>query len=116
MELSILTYREEGVYVALALEMDIRGYGATKDEAHKELSELILSQVSFAIFKGQPELLYFPAEPQFFRTFLEAKTRAMRRFVDRSEPEDTNYSVASFPLPPRHVIASMRPEFTRTEA
>lgn len=57
--LNVLGYQEEqGGWVALALEMDLRGYGETFDEAFEDLAELINMQVSFSRFKGQPELIW----------------------------------------------------------
>ena len=58
--LSVLGYREEGEWVAVALEMDLRGYGSTFAHA---ATELVATQIYFARFKGQPELIWKPADP-----------------------------------------------------
>lgn len=63
--LSILGYQEDDEWVALALEMDLRGYGATFEEALGELQELVMMQISFALQQDQPELIWKSAEPRF---------------------------------------------------
>lgn len=70
--LNVLGYQEEGEWVALALEMDLRGYGPTFQEATKELHELVTTQIGFARFKRQPELIWKPAEPVYWRLFEDA--------------------------------------------
>jgi hypothetical protein len=63
---SVLGYEEDGEWVALALEMDLRGYGATFDNALADLADLVAMQVSFAFHKNQPEMIWKPAEPVWF--------------------------------------------------
>jgi hypothetical protein len=53
---------EDGEWVAQSLEMDLQGFGATFDLALEELEELVSIQISFAQFKGQPELIWRPSE------------------------------------------------------
>ncbi len=63
LQLRVLGYQEdEETWVALALEMDIRGRGKSFAEAQEELEELIEMQIGFAIFKQMPELIFRPAE------------------------------------------------------
>ena len=64
--LRVLEYEEDGEHVALALEMDLRGYGGTKEEARTELADLILAQFSFAQMKNDPTLLWHDAEPHYW--------------------------------------------------
>jgi len=70
----VLFYKEEKEWIALALEMDLRGYGKTKPAALKELSQLVASQETFAKFKNQIELVWFPAEEKYWRKY-ERKCR-----------------------------------------
>ena len=60
--LNVLGYKEHSEWVALALEMDLRGYGATLNDALGELRELVGMKVSFAMHKRQPELIMKPAD------------------------------------------------------
>jgi hypothetical protein len=64
--LNVLGYQEEGEWVALALEMDLRGYGETFDEAFADLGDLVRMQIAFSRFKGQPELIWKAADPIWF--------------------------------------------------
>lgn len=67
--LNVLGYHSDGQWVALALEMDLRGYGETFDEACEDLTDLVGMQISFSRFKGQPELIWKAAEPIWFERF-----------------------------------------------
>ena len=62
--LPVLIYpnEEEGGWTALSLEMDIRAYGDTPEEALDELSDLVYVQISFAVFKDDPSLIWKRAE------------------------------------------------------
>lgn len=67
--LSVLGYEEDGEWVALALEMDLRGYGPTFEEAFSDLRDLVMMQISFALFKGQPGLIEYPADIVWWERF-----------------------------------------------
>ena len=105
--LSVLGYREENDWVALALEMDLRGYGATIDEALAELTELVAMQISFARFKGQPEMISRPAESIYWRLFETAMQDHLRDLTLSSVPNNPEYEARSLPLPSAHVIAEL---------
>ncbi len=66
--LGILGYWDENeeAWTALALEMDLRGYGSTFEEALEDLRELVIMQVSFALSKEQPEMIWKPSDPSWF--------------------------------------------------
>lgn len=110
--LNVLGYREEGEWVALALEMDIRGYGRTFDEALDDLKDLVNVQISFSRFKGQPDLIWKAAEPVWFERFAATRREYLEALVRQSEPVESEYSVAGLPLPPPHVIEALRSNFT----
>ena len=105
--LNVLGYREEGDWVALALEMDLRGYAATIDEALTELADLVATQMSFARFKRQPEMISKPAEPVYWRLFETAVLDHLRDLALDSAPSNPEYKARSLPLPPAHVIAEL---------
>ncbi len=103
--LSVLGYREDGEWVALCLEMDLRGYGKTLDEARDELDELATLQLRFARFKGQPELVWKPAEPMYWRLFDGALREQVRALASAKQPpENGNYTARGLTLPPSHVL------------
>jgi len=74
MMLNVLGYREGNAVVAIALEMDLRGYGATFDEAMDDLESQVKMQLGFALFKHDSlDMAYHPAEPVWFELFAEAR-------------------------------------------
>ena len=72
---NVLGYREDGEWVALALEMDLRGYGQTFREALEELTDLVRTQIRFAQFKGQPDMIWKSAEPVWFERFADVRRK-----------------------------------------
>lgn len=67
-------YREEDedeCVVALAIDMDLRGYGDTEEEAQKELLGLVRSQLEIALAKNDLCLAFFPAEQNYFKMYEE---------------------------------------------
>ena len=71
--LNILEYREDNEWVALALEMDLRGYGKIFNKAVNELQELVALQIGFAHYKGRPEMILKAADPIWFQRFAEVR-------------------------------------------
>src|SRR5947199_10333163 len=78
---NVLGYREETEWVALALELDLRGYGKTFDEALRELWDLVVTQIGFALFEGQPEMIWRAAEPVWFERFAETRRERLESLL-----------------------------------
>jgi len=102
--LNILGYREEGEWVALALEMDLRGYGESWEAALDELYELVIMQVEFAIGRGEHHLIWKDAEPEYWERFRETQ-RATLLAQTVASPE---FHATGLVLPPARVIASQK--------
>ena len=105
--LNVLGYREEGEWVALALEMDLRGYGESFKEALDDLADLVLMQISFARFKGEPDLIWRPAEAIWFERFAEGRRNFLATVAAGNYEAEPEYNVAGLPIPEAHVIAAM---------
>ncbi len=106
--LNVLGYQEDGEWVALALEMDLRGYGDTFEEAQKDLSDLVGMQISFARFKREPSLIWKPAEAVWFELFAQVRQAYLAAAISDTEEEaEPEYGIAGLPIPPAHVIAAM---------
>jgi hypothetical protein len=103
--LSVLGYQEEGEWVALALEMDLRGYGPTFQQATQELQQLVSTQFEFARFKRQPELIWKPAEPIYWRLFEDARRDRLHEFVLSAAPRDPSYEIGGLRLPAPPALA-----------
>jgi hypothetical protein len=113
--LNVLGYREDGEWVALALEMDLRGYGGTFGEALQELKDLVATQIRFAQFKGQSELVWKPAEAVWFERFADTRRERLNALVQHREPSDSSYDVAGLVLPPSHSLGLEVPQFVPIE-
>lgn len=69
----VLIYRDEPKdYIARALDLDLIGSGDSPNQALIDLENAIQAQVSFALQKGSPEMIYFKAEPEYERRWLDA--------------------------------------------
>lgn len=113
--LSILGYQESEEWVALALELDLRGYGATFEEAMRELQDLVMMQISFAFFKGQPEMIWHPADAVWFERFADVRRDRLRQ-LSVTEESNGGFRIRGLPIPPPHVIASLGSDFEPANA
>ena len=114
--LSVLGYREGDEWIAVALETDLRGYGATVDEAFEELRDLVSTQLSFARFKGQPELIWKPAEPVYWRLFEDAVREQLQGLASSTHrAENPDYMARGLPIPPPRVIEKLS-QFSQANA
>ena len=114
---SVLGYREDGHWCALALEMDLRGYGQSFDEALQDLRESMSMQIGFALFKNDPGMIFFPSDPVYFSLYAQVRNdRIMALTVGSSDSTETGqqgeYAITGIPIPPANVVASRREEFT----
>lgn len=78
--LRVLGYKEGKKWVAHCLELDLVGEGPSFPKACEHLHELIEMQVSFAVFKGTPKLLYHPAPSEYFVWFERVQREALESF------------------------------------
>lgn len=112
--LSVLGCVEDGEYCALALEMDLRGYGDTPDEALQDLEDQVLMQLSFSLHMTDSlDMALRPASPVWFSRYAEARLDALRNL---SIPGDAEYYAADLPIPDAHVIESMKGGFSANHA
>lgn len=114
--LNVLGYQEEGEWVAVALELDIRGYGDTFALALEEVYNVVLTQLSFARFKGQPELIWHPAESIWFEHFDKARQERLNAWLFDRQLEPMLYEIATLPIPSDHALAQiMKSKFVPDE-
>jgi predicted RNase H-like HicB family nuclease len=113
--LNVLGYREDGGWVALALEMDLRGYGETFEAALDELTELIEMQISFAAQQGMPEMVLEPADAVWFERWAELRRKRLLDIWAHGDRSvlDEDYRLSA--IPPPHVIANLA-EFSQVDA
>ena len=113
--ISVLGFREDESWCALGLEVGIRGYGETFEEACDDLKDLVLMQVSFAVFKGRTDMIWYPADPVYFNLFSRQRKR---RLADTSmRPAGGNrYRVGSIPFPSPEAVSLEKESFVQATA
>jgi hypothetical protein len=116
--LNVLGYRDDNEWVALALEMDLRGYGRTFNEAVKELQEIVAMQISFAHFKGQPEMILKPADPIWFERFAEVRSACLASMMEPADHKSihSEYEISGMPIPAANVIKELQAKFIQSNA
>ncbi len=97
-QIRALLTKEDGEFVAHALEMDLVGYGPTEKEALTSLSGMIEAQISFAAQQGDDSLIHFPAPQEFVTRWETAHAAALKReiFPDKSVKLSTKAVVVTF--------------------
>jgi hypothetical protein len=74
-EANVIVFREDSMWTALALEMNVRGYGATRSAALKDVIEMLDAQISFAVQMGHPETVWNRAEEKYWRLWEETRRK-----------------------------------------
>ena len=70
----VLVYREDAVWVAHCLQIDIVGTCSNeKDEAINEVIDLCTEQIICAVENGNLDFLVRPAPPEMFERFLKSR-------------------------------------------
>jgi hypothetical protein len=72
-EVNVLIYREGSEWTALALEMNVRGYGPSRQDALKDVIEMLSAQVSFAVEMRHPESVWNRAEQKYWEMWEQAR-------------------------------------------
>jgi len=98
LQIRALVTKEDGEFVAHALELDLVGYGATEKAAMDELSAMILAQISFAAQKGDNSLIPFCAPAEYYARWEAANLAALKQelFSDKPVQLDAKATVVTF--------------------
>ena len=110
--LNILGVREDDKWCAIALEMSLRGYGETFEEALDDLKETIIVQVTYAIkHHSSIDHILIPAESHYFEIFAIAKREALKQsFSKRGPSQQAEYLMGSMPVPRIKTSVFLQPE------
>src|SRR6266568_265410 len=84
-QIRILLSKDDGDYVAHALEMDLVAYGKTESKALEELDNLIRNQISFAIEKRQDNLMICRAPDEYFEQWEKAHADALKGMISQGK-------------------------------
>ena len=110
-DVTILGFKEDGEWCALALEMDLRGYGTTFEEALEDLKASVAMQISFAHFKGETDMISRPAEAKYFRLYERVKQERFRTLASMAVSNESDFAIAGMPLPPAEDIMAQKDAF-----
>lgn len=88
--LRAVLYRDDGLWFAHCLEMDLIGHGDSREEALNQLQAAIQIQIEESARDRGGDNLFFPAEPEYFRMFFAGRHRAVFAVAFSFDP----------PLPP----------------
>lgn len=72
-EARVIVFREDSTWTALALEMDVRGYGDEPDAAMKDVVDMLTAQITYAVQMGHPESVWHRAEERYWEMWEEAR-------------------------------------------
>lgn len=72
-EANVIVFREDSMWTALALEMNVRGYGETHDAAIDDLREMLVAQLTYAVQMGHPESVWHRAEEKYWEMWEETR-------------------------------------------
>ncbi|MBI3822651.1 MAG: hypothetical protein HY289_08225 [Planctomycetes bacterium] len=71
-ELRVVTYQEDGVWLAHCLELDIVAEGKTSRQAFKDVVDLCNLQVNTAVEENDLLSIFRPAPAEFWKMFFTA--------------------------------------------
>jgi hypothetical protein len=114
--ISVLGHQKKGIWEVIALEMDLVTSGKTFEKALDNLKILIEDQLSFASYKNQPDIAFKSAPVEYFSLYAQIKHDLMRRAVNNTIDESSDYFISGIPMPSAHVIAEMTNNFSPVNA
>jgi len=98
MTVNVLIKKEDDVYIAHCLELDIVTTGNTSAQVEKDIVALINAQVSYAFSNNNLENLYHPAPPEVWKEFFACKEQKEKRHRIKP-PNNKDKALKSF-IPP----------------
>ena len=84
LELRVITYREDEVWLAHCLELDIVAEGKSAKKAVNDLVDLCLLQIKTAIEENDLESIIRPAPAEFWKLFFSAKKKKRIKPAERN--------------------------------
>ena len=82
-----LVVREDGMWCAIALDMSLRGYGESQDQAVESLTEAVEAQISFAVQHDTLDEIFVPAEPSYHALYESVKRDSVKRHLKSKPPQ-----------------------------
>lgn len=72
---NVLMTKEDDLYIAHCLELDIIATAKSETKAIKDLGDLIIAQTSFAFNNDNQEFLYRPAPSKYWNAYFKSSTQ-----------------------------------------
>jgi len=91
MTFNILAKKEEGIWVAHCLELDIVATAKTLSVLKKEIVDLIITQVDYAFSNDNLDNLYHPAPQEIWKEFYKCKRSIGKKIRMKSEFKDKSF-------------------------
>ena len=114
---SILGYREDDCWCALALEFDLRGHGATPDEAMQELMKMVTAQIAYAVQEQDASLLDFAADQEYFDLYEQTKRDMILQGLFHCEKDSLlEQFAANAAIPEPYMLDALGNGFARNHA
>ena len=104
----VLVVKEDGQFVAHALELDLVACGDTEKEARKELHDMMLAQLSFAAQMENPEMVNHSAPREFFDRWDDANRLALAGIVSPDKAATLNAKAVFICITPEELKAIRR--------
>lgn len=95
MPVRVVIYREEGLWLARCLELDLLGSGEQEQEAIDMLREAIECQVVSSIRSRNMDNLFRPAEGKYFRMYAEGHEFQAGAFEVGASDDGVNIDASS---------------------
>ena len=91
MSVNILIKKDDDIFVAHCLELDIVATGETFTQASKDIVALICAQIDYAFGNDNLENLYHPAPKEVWAEFYKCRERTEKRhLIDATFAEKEN--------------------------
>lgn len=91
MTFNILAKKEEDLWIAHCLELDIVSTAKTLRTVKKEILDLIITQIDYAFSNDNLENLYHPAPAEIWKEFYACKESIEKKIRMKSEFKDKSF-------------------------
>lgn len=69
LSLRVVFYRQEGLWIAHCLEMDVMGHGDQMQDAFTMLEQAVLTQIGESVHRGNLSNIFQPADGHVFQMY-----------------------------------------------
>lgn len=96
---NVLGVREDDEWQAIALELNLVGFGDSFESAVADLNQTIEAQISFAVQHDTLDSIFVPADPKYLQIYADIRRASIKSSILNSEWMDRDYVVRDIPLP-----------------